>query len=63
MSINKNITSIGGLNRNTKLAVSKVKDYPKFTLYQVYRHIHNEYIPIYKTTLEPVDLKDYEVLK
>lgn len=63
MSINKDISCFGNLTKNIKLAVIKIKDYPRFTLYQVYRHIQDKYIPIYKTTLEPHELKDYEVLE
>lgn len=63
MSLNKDVLGFGSLNKNIRLAITKIKDYSKFTLYQVYRHVKNEYIPIYKTTLEPHELKNYEVIE
>lgn len=62
MSINKDISCFGDLNKNIKLAVIKIKDYQRFVLYQVYKKVDKEYKPLYKTTLEPHELKDYEVL-
>lgn len=37
------------MGHDIKLVITKIKDYPRYRLYQVYRVINKKYIPLYKT--------------
>ncbi len=47
---------------NIELGAMKIKDYPRFTLYKIFKKIGNKFIPIYNTTLSKNELRKYEVL-
>lgn len=37
------------MGHDIKLVIIKIKDYPRYRLYQVYKIINKKYIPLYKT--------------
>lgn len=61
--VDKSIINVFGLDAHIKLAALKIKEYPKFTLYQIFRIIGEKYIILYKTTLQKSDMKRYEVIE
>lgn len=54
-------------NEKPLLGVMKIKEYPRYTLYKVFRKAGKQYIPIYNTTLSKAELESmlkngYELL-
>ena len=47
-----------GAQRKPRLKIEKIKSYPRFTLYQVYKIENNKKIPVYKTCYTDLQLKE-----
>lgn len=49
--------------QNITLELEKIKDYPRFSEYQVYKIVGTERIPVYKTCLSDFQIKEIVVNK
>lgn len=46
------------IGRTITLEFIKIKDYPRYSLYQVYKHKNGSYIPLYQTCLDKIQLRE-----